>query len=182
MKPCKIAVIVPVHNAAAFLTACTDAIAAQKFDGFPVHSCGRRLHRRLPRALRCHRGGRPALCGAAPDQQRCLRGPHGGCARGAGTGGQMFASATRTICTTLSFWTRCMRRRRTAGFRWPAAGTIPLPTPCPPTRPRPATARSCEAPPIWTRCCMTMPWITACGTSCSPRPADRGDARQRAGL
>ena len=34
MKPCKIAVIVPVHNAAAFLTACTDAIAAQKFDGF----------------------------------------------------------------------------------------------------------------------------------------------------
>ena len=34
MKPCEIAVIVPVHNAAAFLTACTDAIAAQKFDGF----------------------------------------------------------------------------------------------------------------------------------------------------
>ena len=29
MKPCEIAVIVPVHNAAAFLTACTDAIAAQ---------------------------------------------------------------------------------------------------------------------------------------------------------
>lgn len=34
MKPCEIAVIVPVHNAAAFLTACTDAIAAQKFDAF----------------------------------------------------------------------------------------------------------------------------------------------------
>lgn len=34
MKPCEIAVIVPVHNAEAFLTACTDAIAAQKFDGF----------------------------------------------------------------------------------------------------------------------------------------------------
>ena len=34
MKPCEIAVIVPVHNAAAFLTACTDAIAAQKLDGF----------------------------------------------------------------------------------------------------------------------------------------------------
>ena len=34
MKPCEIAVIVPVHNAEAFLTACTDAIAAQKFDTF----------------------------------------------------------------------------------------------------------------------------------------------------
>ena len=34
MKPCEIAVIVPVYNAAAYLTACTDAIAAQKFDGF----------------------------------------------------------------------------------------------------------------------------------------------------
>lgn len=34
MKPCEIAVIVPVHNSADFLTACTDAIAAQKFDGF----------------------------------------------------------------------------------------------------------------------------------------------------
>lgn len=34
MKPCEIAVIVPVHNVAAFLTACTDSIAAQKFDGF----------------------------------------------------------------------------------------------------------------------------------------------------
>ena len=34
MEPCEIAVIVPVHNAAAFLTACTDAIAAQKFDAF----------------------------------------------------------------------------------------------------------------------------------------------------
>ncbi|WP_455500096.1 glycosyltransferase family 2 protein [Gemmiger sp.] len=34
MKPCEIAVIVPVYNAAAFLTACTDSIAAQKFDGF----------------------------------------------------------------------------------------------------------------------------------------------------
>ncbi len=34
MKPCEIAVIVPVHNAEAFLTACTDAIAAQRFDAF----------------------------------------------------------------------------------------------------------------------------------------------------
>lgn len=34
MKPCKIAVIVPVHNAEIYLNACTDAIAAQKFDSF----------------------------------------------------------------------------------------------------------------------------------------------------
>lgn len=34
MKPCKIAVIVPVHNAETYLNACTDAIAAQKFDSF----------------------------------------------------------------------------------------------------------------------------------------------------
>ena len=34
MKPCKIAVIVPVHNAEPYLNACTDAIAAQKFDSF----------------------------------------------------------------------------------------------------------------------------------------------------
>ena len=34
MKPCKIAVIVPVHNAETYLNACTDTIAAQKFDSF----------------------------------------------------------------------------------------------------------------------------------------------------
>ena len=34
MKACEIAVIVPVHNAAAFLPACVDAIAAQRFEGF----------------------------------------------------------------------------------------------------------------------------------------------------
>ena len=39
MKPCEIAVIVPVYNAAAYLTACTDAIAAQKFDGFRCIFC-----------------------------------------------------------------------------------------------------------------------------------------------
>ena len=34
MKPCKIAVIVPVHNAETYLNAGTDAIAAQKLDSF----------------------------------------------------------------------------------------------------------------------------------------------------
>ena len=31
---CEIAVIVPVHNAAAFLPDCLDSIAAQRFDDF----------------------------------------------------------------------------------------------------------------------------------------------------
>ena len=81
MKPCEIAVIVPVHNAAAFLTACTDAIAAQRFDGF--------------RCILVEDGSSddsPALCDAiAAGDQRfvALHGPHGGCARGAGAGGQM---------------------------------------------------------------------------------------------
>ena len=110
MKPCEIAVIVPVHNAAAFLTACTDAIAAQKFDGF--------------RCILVEDGSTddsPALCDAiAAGDQRfvALHQTNSGvcAARTAGVreGGRWgpngLRSATRTICTTLSFWTRCMRR------------------------------------------------------------------------
>ena len=110
MKPCEIAVIVPVHNAAAFLTACTDAIAAQKFDGF--------------RCILVEDGSTddsPALCDAiAAGDQRfvALHQTNSGvcAARTAGVregrrwGPNGLRSATRTICTTLSFWTRCMRR------------------------------------------------------------------------
>ena len=105
MKPCEIAVIVPVHNAAAFLTACTDAIAAQKFDGF--------------RCILVEDGSTddsPALCDAiAAGDQRfvALHQTNSGvcAARTAGVRGPNgLRSAMRTICTTLSFWTRCMRR------------------------------------------------------------------------
>ena len=110
MKPCEIAVIVPVHNAAAFLTACTDAIAAQKFDGF--------------RCILVEDGSTddsPALCDAiAAGDQRfvALHQTNSGvcaaarrvCARGGRWGPNGLRSAMRTICTTLSFWTHCMRR------------------------------------------------------------------------
>ena len=157
MKPCEIAVIVPVHNAAAFLTACTDAIAAQKFDGF--------------RCILVEDGSTddsPALCDAIA------------------AGDQRFVALHQLNSGVCAARAAGVREGRALGAKWfafcdaddlyhpefldalYAAVTIPLPTLCPPTRPRPATARSCAAPPIWTRCCMTMPWITACGTSCSP--------------
>ena len=43
MKPCEIAVIVPVHNAAAFLTACTDAIAAENHRCSPHSNAAARI-------------------------------------------------------------------------------------------------------------------------------------------
>ena len=108
MKPCEIAVIVPVHNAAAFLTACTDAIAAQKFDAF--------------RCILVDDGstdGSPALCDAiAAGDQRfvAMHQPNSGvcAARTAGLrraqelGARWYAfCATRTICITRNCWTRC---------------------------------------------------------------------------
>ena len=95
MKPCEIAVIVPVYNAAAYLTACTDAIAAQKFDGF--------------RCILVDDGstdGSPALCDAiAAGDQRFVARP--GCGRAARwvRGGSL--SVMQMICTTPTCWTRC---------------------------------------------------------------------------
>ena len=107
MKPCEIAVIVPVYNAAAYLTACTDAIAAQKFDGF--------------RCILVDDGstdGSSALCDAiAAGDQRfvALHQPNSGvsAARTAGLrqgarwvrGGS--PSVMQMICTTPTCWTRC---------------------------------------------------------------------------
>ena len=168
MKPCEIAVIVPVHNAAAFLTACTDAIAAQKFDGF--------------RCILVEDGSTddsPALCDAIA------------------AGDQRFVALHQTNSGVCAARTAGVREGRALGAKWfafcdaddlyhpefldtlyAAVTNSGLPLACcrydtftdtvPADAPRPAAARSCEAPPIWTRCCMTTPWITAYGTSCSP--------------
>ena len=110
MKPCEIAVIVPVHNAAAFLTACTDAIAAQKFDGF--------------RCILVEDGSTddsPALCDAiAAGDQRFValhQTNSGVCAartagvrEGAGAGGQMVCVLRCGRFVPPEFRTRCMRR------------------------------------------------------------------------
>lgn len=107
MKPCEIAVIVPVYNAAAYLTACTDAIAAQKFDGF--------------RCILVDDGstdGSPALCDAiAAGDQRfvALHQPNSGVcvARTAGLrqgralGARWFAFCDADDLYHPTCWTRC---------------------------------------------------------------------------
>lgn len=86
MKPCEIAVIVPVYNAAAYLTACTDAIAAQKFDGFRCILVDDGSTDGSPALCDAIAARGPAVCGAAPAKQRCMCRPHGRAAAGARAG------------------------------------------------------------------------------------------------
>ena len=168
MKPCEIAVIVPVHNAAAFLTACTDAIAAQKFDGF--------------RCILVEDGSTddsPALCDAIA------------------AGDQRFVALHQTNSGVCAARTAGVREGRALGAKWfafcdaddlyhpefldtlyAAVTNSGLPLACcrydtftdtvPADAPAPCNIKILRSPAIWTRCCMTTPWITACGTSCSP--------------
>lgn len=132
---CTIAVIVPVHNAAKYLRIAWTPSRPSQFDEF----C----------CVLVDDGSRdesPLLCDnmAAGDARfTVIHQPQRGvsAARTAGLRGHWRSgpsgsrSAMRMICTTLRFCPPYIRRCRRPTCRWPAAGTIPLPTPCPPRPP-----------------------------------------------
>ena len=162
----------PVHNAAAFLTACTDAIAAQKFDDF--------------RCILVDDGSTDdsaalcdAICGGRRSGLWRMHQPNSGvcAARTAGLrrarelGAEWYRVLRRgrsvpPCVSGHACMRRCTRQR-------PAAGLLPVrylyrrPARRAP-RALPTVRSAATAPRIWTRCCMTTPWTTACGTSCSP--------------
>lgn len=163
-----IAVVVPVHNGAAFLQQCLASLAAQTFGDFAcfVVDDGSTDESAELAAAWESRDARFVVIHQRQSGVAAARAA--GVRAGLNLNARWFAFCDADDCYHKQFLDALYRAAQTTRCRLPAAGMTALPRIFLRKARRPARPRCFSRPPIWMPCCMTTGWTLGCGTSCTP--------------
>lgn len=163
-----IAVVVPVHNGAAFLQQCLASLAAQTFGDFAcfVVDDGSTDESAELAAAWESRDARFVVIHQRQSGVAAARAA--GVRAGLNLNARWFAFCDADDCYHKQFWMRCTALPKPPAAKLPAAGMTALPRIFLRKARRPARPQCFSRPPIWMPCCMTTGWTLGCGTSCTP--------------
>ena len=156
-----IAVVVPVHNGAAFLQQCLASLAAQTFGDFAcfVVDDGSTDESAELAAAWESRDARFVVIHQRQSGVAAARAA--GVRAGLNLNARWFAFCDADDCYHKQFLDALYRAAQTTGM-------TALPRIFLRKARRPARPRCFSRPPIWMPCCMTTGWTLGCGTSCTP--------------
>ena len=163
-----IAVVVPVHNGAAFLQQCLASLAAQTFGDFAcfVVDDGSTDESAELAAAWESRDARFVVIHQRQSGVAAARAA--GVRAGLNLNARWFAFCDADDCYHKQFLDALYRAAQTTRCQIACCRYDCLPRIFLRKARRPARPRCFSRPPIWMPCCMTTGWTLGCGTSCTP--------------
>ena len=163
-----IAVVVPVHNGAAFLQQCLASLAAQTFGDFAcfVVDDGSTDESAELAAAWESRDARFVVIHQRQSGVAAARAA--GVRAGLNLNARWFAFCDADDCYHKQFLDALYRAAQTTRCQIACCRYDSLPRIFLRKARRPARPRCFSRPPIWMPCCMTTGWTLGCGTSCTP--------------
>lgn len=163
-----IAVVVPVHNGAAFLQQCLASLAAQTFGDFAcfVVDDGSTDESAELAAAWESRDARFVVIHQRQSGVAAARAA--GVRAGLNLNARWFAFCDADDCYHKQFLDALYHAAQTTRCQIACCRYDCFTEDIPPESPPPSQTTVFQRPPIWMPCCMTTGWTLGCGTSCTP--------------